>query len=160
MQCSHRPDTYPILNLSLCKSRFCAPNCFKPAQSMSSFSVRRCPSRASTPTHTTSATQETPNRICLRPTVTTYSNHLRQSRFSSIVSFPSAWNSLPVDLRDSGSVFWLSDIDSRRICLTPLVIYRLSCPFDSYFCIVLKPNLILIIVAHHLHLYVHFSMLA
>ena len=34
-----------------------------------------------------------------------------------------------------GSVIWLSDVDSNFICLILLVIY-LSCPFDSYFCIV------------------------
>ena len=72
------------------------------------------------------------------------------------ISSPSAWNSLPVDLRDLGLRFGLSDVDSRLICLILLVIYLLSCPFDSYFCIVhvcellatfvtifLKPNLII-----------------
>ena len=57
-----------------------------------------------------------------------------------------------------GSVFWLSDVDSRLIYLILLVIYLLSCPFDSYFSIVivcellasgfcdnfLKPNLIIV----------------
>ena len=36
-----------------------------------------------------------------------------------------------------GLVCWLSDVDSRLICLIPLVIYLRSCPLDSYFCIVL-----------------------
>ena len=41
-----------------------------------------------------------------------------------------------------GSVFWLSDVDSRLTCLILLVIYLLSCPLDSYFCIVLVCELL------------------
>ena len=59
----------------------------------------------------------------------------------------------------TGSLCGLSDVDSRLICLIPLVIYFRSCPLDSYFCIVLvcellaafvtifkKPYLIIIII--------------
>ena len=59
----------------------------------------------------------------------------------------------------SRAVFWLSDVDSRLICLIHLVIYLLICPFDSCFCMhciclwtasgfcdnLKKPNLIIII---------------
>ena len=38
--------------------------------------------------------------------------------------------------------FWLLDVDSKLICLILLVIYLLSCPFDSYFCIVLVCELL------------------
>ena len=58
-----------------------------------------------------------------------------------------------------GSLSGLSGVDSKRFCSIPLVIYLLSCPFDSYFCILIvcellaafvtifkKPNLIIIII--------------
>ena len=38
------------------------------------------------------------------------------------------WSSWP-----RAQSFWLSDVDSKLICLILLVIYLLSCPFDSYF---------------------------
>ena len=58
-----------------------------------------------------------------------------------------------------GSLSGLSGVDSSRIFSIPLVIYLLSCPLDSYFCILIvcellavfvtifkKPNLIIIII--------------
>ena len=51
-----------------------------------------------------------------------------------VISSPSAWNSLLVDLRYPGLSFWLSVVDSRLICS---ILALLSCPFYSYFCIVL-----------------------
>ena len=41
-----------------------------------------------------------------------------------------------------GSVSGLSDVDSRLICLIPLVIYFLSCPLGSYFYIVIVCELL------------------
>ena len=41
-----------------------------------------------------------------------------------------------------GAVSGLSDVDSRLVCLTLLVIYHLSCPFNSYLCIVLVCELL------------------
>ena len=41
-----------------------------------------------------------------------------------------------------GSVFWLSDVDSRLICLILLVNYLLSYSLDSYICIVLVCELL------------------
>ena len=41
-----------------------------------------------------------------------------------------------------GSVFWLSDVDSRLICSILLVNYLLSCSLDSYICIVLVCELL------------------